>query len=84
MTKEKKVYNTLVSQAKTNVPGFAAAYARFLERVSIGQNSKSMIANYSRSLATIALHFNRPCGCLSIMQKRHDDPHYELRCKSSS
>ena len=84
MTKEKKVYNTLVSQAKTNVPGFASAYAKFHERVTLDQNSKSMIVNYSRSLATIVLHFNRPCGCLSIQQKRHDDPHYELRCKSSS
>lgn len=60
MTKQKrKPYNTLLQQAKTNVPGFAASYARFLERVTIDQNSKSMIVNYSRSIAAIALHFNR-------------------------
>lgn len=66
MKKEKKVYNTLVSQAKTNVPGFSAAYAKFHERVTIDQNSKSMIVNYSRSLAAIALHFNRPPQEISV------------------
>ena len=35
------------------------AYSRFVERVTIDQNSKSMITNYSRSIAAIALHFNR-------------------------
>lgn len=55
----KKTYNTIVSQAKNNVVGFAAAYSKFLERVSIDQNSKSFITNYSRSIAAIALHFNR-------------------------
>lgn len=59
MTKQRKAYNTLLQQAKTNVPGFAASYARFLERVTIDQNSKSMIVNYSRSIAALALHFNR-------------------------
>lgn len=66
MTKEKKVYNTLVSQAKTNVPGFASAYAKFHERVTLDQNSKSMIVNYSRSLAAIALHFDRPPQEISV------------------
>jgi integrase/recombinase XerD len=60
MTKQKKPYNTLLQQAKTNVPGFTAAYGMFHERVTLDQNSKSMIVNYSRSLASIALHFNRP------------------------
>lgn len=58
-TKTKKQYNTIVSQAKTNVVGFSATYSKFIERVTIDQNSKSMIVNYSRSIATIALHFNR-------------------------
>jgi integrase/recombinase XerD len=60
MTKQRKPYNTLLQQAKINVPGFAPAYAKFHERVTLDQNSKSMIENYSRSLASIALHFNRP------------------------
>jgi integrase/recombinase XerD len=59
MKKEKKVYNTLVSQARKNVPDFDAAYSKFHERVVIDQNSKSTITNYSRSIAMIALHFNR-------------------------
>ena len=66
MTKEKRAYSTLVQQAKTNVPGFACAYAKFHERVTIDQNSKSMIVNYSRSLAAIALHFNRPPQEISV------------------
>jgi len=52
-------YNTIVSQAKKNVLGFSSAYTKFVERVTIDQNSKSTITNYSRSIAAIALHFNR-------------------------
>ena len=59
MSTFKKGYITLVSQAKTNVAGFSAAYSKFIERVTIDQGSKSLISNYSRSIATIALHFNR-------------------------
>ena len=59
MNINKKGYITLLSQAKTNVPGFSAAYSKFIERVTIDQGSKSLISNYSRSLATIALHFGR-------------------------
>lgn len=66
MTKQKRPYSTLLQQAKKNVPGFASAYARFHERVVIDQNSKSMIVNYSRSLAAIALHFNRPPQDISV------------------
>lgn len=60
MTKEKGTYTTLLVKAKKNVPGFVPAYAKFLERVTLDQNSKSLITNYSRSLAAVALHFNRP------------------------
>ena len=59
MDKQRKPYSTLVQQAKINVPGFSAAYSKFIERVTIDQNSKSLIKNYSRSLASVALHFNR-------------------------
>jgi site-specific recombinase XerD len=41
------------------VLGFSSAYTKFVERVTIDQNSKSTITNYSRSIAAIALHFNR-------------------------
>jgi len=57
--KEKKQYNTVLSQAKKGVPGFENSYAKFIEKVTIGQNSKSLIVNYSRSLAYLSLHFNR-------------------------
>ena len=59
MKTTKKSYNTLVEQANKNVPDFATSYAKFIERITIDQNSKSMITNYSRSIAAVALHFNR-------------------------
>ncbi len=59
-------YNTVLSQAKKGVPGFALAYGKFIEKVTIGQNSKSFIVNYSRSLAYIALHFSRPPHQVSV------------------
>jgi site-specific recombinase XerD len=39
--------------------GFRSEYAKFLERVTLDQCSQSLICNYSRSIASIALHFNR-------------------------
>lgn len=59
MSFNKKTYSTLLSQAKMHVPGFTASYSKFIERVTIDQSSKSMVTNYSRSIAAIALHFNR-------------------------
>jgi integrase/recombinase XerD len=59
MSFKKENYNTLLNQAKTNVLGFKEAYSKFIERVTIDQCSASLISNYSRSIATIALHFNR-------------------------
>lgn len=66
MTFSKKNYNTILSQAKKMVPGFNDAYQKFLERVTIDQNSPSMISNYSRSIAAISLHFNRVPHQISV------------------
>jgi site-specific recombinase XerD len=66
MSNPKRRYNTIVSQAKQNVVGFGAAYEKFIERVSIDQNSKSTITNYSRSIAAVALHFNRVPHQISV------------------
>lgn len=66
MSSAKRQYNTVVAQAKNGVPGFAIAYAKFIEKVTINQSSKSLITNYSRSLAYIALHFNRPPHLISV------------------
>ncbi|WP_153800786.1 hypothetical protein [Foetidibacter luteolus] len=60
MSSIKRQYNTVVSQAKKGVPSFADAYAKFIEKATIEQSSKSLQVNYSRSLAYIAIHFNRP------------------------
>jgi integrase/recombinase XerD len=53
----KNDYYTILDQAKDNIKGFNKAYSKFLERVTIDQNSESMITNYSRSIAHVALHF---------------------------
>jgi integrase/recombinase XerD len=66
MTINQRQYNTLVKQAKSNVPGFSEAFALFIQRVSIDQKSKSLISNYGRSLATIALHFGRVPHQISV------------------
>ncbi|WP_153799499.1 hypothetical protein [Foetidibacter luteolus] len=50
MSSIKRQYNTVVSQAKKGVPGFADAYAKFIEKATIEQSSKSLLVNYSRSL----------------------------------
>ena len=59
MSTIKKQYNTVVSQAKKGVPGFANAYAKFFEKGTINQSSKSLIVNYSRSVAYVAIEFSR-------------------------
>lgn len=59
MAFKKNTYYTTLAQAKDLVPGFRSAYGQFHERVILDQNSKSMITNYSRSLAHVALHFGR-------------------------
>lgn len=66
MCSTKRQYNTIVSQAKKGVPGFAIAYAKFIEKTTIDQSSKGLIVNYGRSLAYIALHFNRVPHQISV------------------
>jgi hypothetical protein len=56
----------LLRERKKGVPGFANAYAKFIEKVTIGQNSKSLVVNYSRSLAYISLHFSRHPHLVSV------------------
>lgn len=57
MSFKKSDYYTVVAQAKDIVPGFRDAYHRFIERATIEQKSKSLTANYIRSVAHVALHF---------------------------
>ena len=59
MTFKKKDYYTIVQQAQDSVPGFRLAFAQFIERVTIDQSSPSLITNYGRNLAHLALHFSR-------------------------
>lgn len=68
MTFSKKDYYTIVHKAKDKVEGFSDAYSKFVERVTIDQNSASLITNYSRNLAYLALHFNCVPHAVSVEQ----------------
>ena len=59
MSNYQKTYITIVSQAKAKVSGFSEAYSKFIERVTLNQCSEGLITNYSRSIANVALDFNR-------------------------
>lgn len=47
-----------LSYARKYVPEFDQAYIKFMERISIEQQSESTLRNYSRSVAIMALQFN--------------------------
>lgn len=66
MTFKKNESYTIVAQAKCNVAGFSDAYAKFIERVTIDQNSKSLITNYGRNIAHLSLHFDRVPHKISV------------------
>ena len=66
MSIKERQYNTLLMQAKAGVGGFKESYAKFVERVSIDQKSPSLISNYGRSIASIALHFGRVPHDISV------------------
>ena len=66
MSFKKKENYTIVEQAKDKVPGFKEAFLKFTERVTIDQNSRSLIINYSRNLASVALHFGRVPHSISV------------------
>lgn len=59
MSFKKNDYYTLVQQACDTVPDFKPHYQQFLEKATLHQSSESLITNYSRCLAQVALHFNR-------------------------
>ncbi len=63
---KKRSYTTYVAKAKSLVPGFRNDYQLFVERVSIDQKSKSLVCNYGRSLAAVALHFQQSPHHLSV------------------
>ena len=57
MSFKKSDYSTFIEQAKNLVPGYRNAFDKFIERITIDQNSKSLIINYGRSVSQVALHF---------------------------
>lgn len=59
MTFKKENYTTTLQKAKMMVPGFREAFSRFEERLVLDQCSKSMLSNYGRNLAHLALHFGQ-------------------------
>lgn len=66
MSFKKKEYYTIVEQAQEKVPGFKEAYSKFIERVTIDQSSRSLITNYGRNLASLALHYGRVPHAISV------------------
>ncbi len=50
-----KQYTTVLSQAKKGVPGFALAYGKFIEKVTIGQNSKTLLSITAVAWPTLEL-----------------------------
>lgn len=59
MSFKKKESYTTVDQAKDHVIGFKNAFSLFEEHVVINQKSKALLVNYGRSIAYLALHFNK-------------------------
>jgi len=59
MSFKKENYYTTVSQAKDLIPGFRDSFSRFEERVVLDRLSKSLVTNYGRNIAHLALHFGR-------------------------
>lgn len=55
----KKKHDTVVEQARRCVTGFADGYQFFLEQVNVLQLSRGLLTNYGRSIAYVAIHFNR-------------------------
>ncbi len=56
---------TLVQQACAKIPGFSELYARMERRITLDGKSESLLHNYSRQLAKIALHHNKMPGDLT-------------------
>lgn len=50
---------TILQQACLTVPGYEAFHKKFLRRITIHDRAVSTSNNYGRSLAAIAIHFNR-------------------------
>lgn len=59
MSFKKNDFYTIVQQACDTVPEFKIHYHQFIEKATLAQNSESLIANYSRCIAQIAIEFNR-------------------------
>ena len=51
-------YETLVEQAMNKVTGFEQLYKELERAINVSGKSKSTLANYSRQLAHLALHYN--------------------------
>ena len=57
--KKKGEYYNTIEKAKDAVVGFREAFRKFEEYVVLHQSSKSLISNYGRNLAHLAIHFGR-------------------------
>ena len=49
--------DTVVEKAILIVPGFKAAYEKLEQKITLSNQSKSTLTNYSRKIANVCLHF---------------------------
>ncbi len=71
---------TLLHRASEEVPGFREMHKRLEKKIVISGKSKSTLANYTRCLAHLALHFKRHPLELDI----HEIEEYLLKVKFSN
>lgn len=58
--------HTILNQAKDLVPGFASGFNKFEQHIVLQQHSPSLLRNYSRNLAFLAIHFGKPPHQVSV------------------
>jgi hypothetical protein len=62
---------TIVAEAKLEVPGFEAHYAKFEEQTVIGGYAARTLFNYSSAVAKISLHFKKSIVDLDADEVNH-------------
>jgi hypothetical protein len=62
---------TIVAEAKLEVPGFEAHYAKFKEQTVIGGYAARTLFNYSSAVAKISLHFKKSIVDLDADEVNH-------------
>lgn len=73
---------TLIERASKNVAEFGKLYQKLERHVQLTGKSQSTLTNYSRCLATMALHFN--CNPLDLDEEQILDYLQHLKTQSKT